>query len=99
METKTNQQIVASFEMSLVLFIWVGLPYFSFIVLVLKHMIAGSDTTKSSLLTFFGAMMLHQDVQKKLQSEVDRSFVGRLPVLDELVDLPYLRAVVWELYR
>jgi hypothetical protein len=63
------------------------------------YVLAGSETTKSSLLTFFLAMVLHPNTQRKLQTELEMAFEGRLPELDELEDLPYLRAVVYEVYR
>jgi hypothetical protein len=44
-------------------------------------------------------MVLYPDIQKKLQSELDKAFEGRLPRFDELERVPYLRAVMNEVHR
>jgi cytochrome P450 len=51
-------------------------------------------------MSFVLAMVLYPDVYKKLQAEMDQ-VVGRdrLPVLNDKDTLPYLSAVVTELYR
>ncbi|TFY68462.1 hypothetical protein EVJ58_g1002 [Rhodofomes roseus] len=61
---------------------------------------AGSDTTKTMLQTFFLAMVLHPDVFKKVQEEVDH-VVGnvRLPSLEDRPNLPYVDCVLKETYR
>ncbi|KDQ59105.1 hypothetical protein JAAARDRAFT_33833 [Jaapia argillacea MUCL 33604] len=61
---------------------------------------AGADTTLSALETFFLAMVLYPDVQKRAQAELDR-VVGssRLPGFDDRKDLPYLNAIVKETMR
>ncbi|KAI0092608.1 cytochrome P450 [Irpex rosettiformis] len=62
---------------------------------------AGSDTTLSALYSFFLAMTLFPEVQKKAQAEVDM-VVGneRLPTVNEDWDhLPYVRALCKELLR
>ncbi|KAI8931867.1 hypothetical protein NX059_010772 [Plenodomus lindquistii] len=62
--------------------------------------LGGADTTVSSLMTFFLAMTLFPDVQKKAQEELDR-VVGsdRLPVSSDKGTLPYIEAVVKETHR
>ncbi|EPS93950.1 hypothetical protein FOMPIDRAFT_48762 [Fomitopsis schrenkii] len=62
--------------------------------------IAGIDTTSSTLSTFVLLMMLHHDVQRKVQEELD-TVVGytRLPTLEDRATLPYLEAVFTEVYR
>jgi cytochrome P450 len=61
---------------------------------------AGSDTTSSTLYAFVQAMLLFPDVQKKAQDEIDR-VVGskRLPVMEDLSDLQYIRACMKETLR
>ncbi|OAG01121.1 cytochrome P450 [Paraphaeosphaeria sporulosa] len=61
---------------------------------------AGADTTVSSLMTFFLAMTLYPDVQKKAQEELDR-VVGpdRLPVAADNDSLPYIHAIMLETHR
>ncbi|OAL53492.1 cytochrome P450 [Pyrenochaeta sp. DS3sAY3a] len=60
----------------------------------------GSDTTSGTLLGFMHAMMMFPQVQKTAQEHIDR-VVGpdRLPTLEEVADLPYLRAIVKETIR
>ncbi|KAL1599850.1 hypothetical protein SLS60_007655 [Paraconiothyrium brasiliense] len=60
----------------------------------------GADTTVSSLMTFFLAMTLYPDVQKKAQEELD-SVIGaeRLPVAADKDNLPYVYAVMLETHR
>ncbi|CEL03747.1 Putative Cytochrome P450 [Aspergillus calidoustus] len=61
---------------------------------------AGSDTTSSTLYAFVQAMLLFPDVQRKAQEEIDR-VIGpdRLPVMDDLQDLQYIRACMKESLR
>ncbi|KAF2136512.1 uncharacterized protein K452DRAFT_322394 [Aplosporella prunicola CBS 121167] len=62
--------------------------------------LGGADTTVSSLMTFFLAMTLYPDVQKKAQEELDR-VVGssRLPVSADCANLPYIEAIMKETHR
>jgi len=61
---------------------------------------AGSDTTASSLGSFFLAMAVHPDAQKKAQREID-SVVGthRLPEFEDRPSLPFVEALFRELMR
>ncbi|RJE21071.1 to cytochrome p450 [Aspergillus sclerotialis] len=54
---------------------------------------AGSDTTSSTLYAFVQAMLLFPDVQRKAQVKIDR-VIGpeRMPVMDDISDLPYIRS-------
>lgn len=63
--------------------------------LIFKHL-----QTSSTLSTFVLLMMLHHDVQRKVQEELD-TVVGytRLPTLEDRATLPYLEAVFTEVYR
>ena len=56
--------------------------------------------TVSAFYSFFLAMALHPEVQKKAQEEIDR--VGgpdRLPTFDDQPDLPYVDALLKEILR
>lgn len=60
----------------------------------------GADTTVSSLMTFFLAMTVFPEVQKRAQEELDRVIgSGRLPVSADKERLPYIEAVVKETHR
>ncbi|KAI0655744.1 cytochrome P450 [Cubamyces menziesii] len=61
---------------------------------------AGTDTTVTALKTFILAMVLHPDVFKKAQAEIDR-VVGadRLPDWEDRENLPYLDCIVREVLR
>jgi hypothetical protein len=61
--------------------------------------VAGNDTSTSVLSTFFLVMILHSEIQKKAQQEIDQVIRGRLPEHSDLNDLPYLQAVIKEVYR
>ncbi|KXN92110.1 O-methylsterigmatocystin oxidoreductase [Leucoagaricus sp. SymC.cos] len=61
--------------------------------------LAGADTTVSTVLSFFLAMCLYPDVQKKAQSELDQVLNGRLPEFNDRPSLPYINAIVKEASR
>jgi cytochrome P450 len=60
----------------------------------------GADTTVSSITSFFLAMTLNPEVQKKAQAEID-AVVGpdRLPSFGDRERLPYIEALVKEVFR
>jgi len=60
---------------------------------------AGADTTASALGTFSLAMVCYPEVQKEAQSELDIVLNGRLPEHSDIALLPYLSALVKEVYR
>lgn len=61
---------------------------------------SGVDTTGSTLLSYFLAMMLHPEVQEKLQREIDAvSGTNRLPSPADRPNMPYAEAVHKELIR
>ncbi|KAA1467704.1 cytochrome P450 [Dentipellis sp. KUC8613] len=62
--------------------------------------LGGSDTSISILSSFVLAMVLHPDIQRKAQAEMD-SVVGvdRLPEFSDRPSLPYLDCILKELYR
>ncbi|PPQ67719.1 hypothetical protein CVT25_009325 [Psilocybe cyanescens] len=61
---------------------------------------AGADTTVSALESFFLAMSLFPEIQKKAQKEIDQVIgVTRLPTTADRPALPYVEAVYRELMR
>ncbi|KLO04415.1 cytochrome P450 [Schizopora paradoxa] len=60
----------------------------------------GADTTVSAKYSFFLAMTLHPDVQRRAQEELDRA-VGaeRLPAFSDRKNLPYIDALIKETLR
>jgi cytochrome P450 len=62
--------------------------------------VAGADTTVASVLSFFLAMVIYPDVQRRAQAELD-AIVGRerLPEFSDQDRLPYVRAVISECLR
>ncbi|KAI0295339.1 CyP450 monooxygenase [Multifurca ochricompacta] len=62
--------------------------------------LAGSDTTVSALRTFFLAMTLYPQVQRKAQAEIDSVTGGsRLPDFSDMASFPYVDAVIKEVLR
>ncbi|EPQ52491.1 cytochrome P450 [Gloeophyllum trabeum ATCC 11539] len=59
-----------------------------------------SDTTASAGWSLILAMLINQDAQRKAQEEIDRvTGRQRLPRMADKASLPYLQAVVWEVFR
>ena len=82
--------------------IWVSPPiYILFPTLFGKliYTLAGADTTTSVMGTFFLAMVCYPEVQKEAQVELDKVLNGRLPEHSDFPSLPYLSALVKEVYR
>ncbi|KAL5046488.1 hypothetical protein BDW71DRAFT_181799 [Aspergillus fruticulosus] len=60
----------------------------------------GSDSTISAIASFFLAMVLYPDVQRRAQEELDRVVGrGRLPGFADRDHLPYINAIVKESLR
>ncbi|KAH9924021.1 cytochrome P450 CYP2 subfamily [Fomitopsis serialis] len=61
---------------------------------------AGTDTTTTVLTSFMLAIVLHPDAREKSQNEID-AVVGseRLPEFEDRAALPYLEALLKEVYR
>uniref|UniRef100_A0A8H7Y6Y8 O-methylsterigmatocystin oxidoreductase n=1 Tax=Psilocybe cubensis TaxID=181762 RepID=A0A8H7Y6Y8_PSICU len=63
-------------------------------------LVAGADTSVASIHAFFLAMVLHPDIQKRCQDEIDSVTGGtRLPEIVDKDKLPYMNAMMWELMR
>ena len=82
--------------------IWVSPP----IYILFPHLfdqqsytLAGTDTSVSAIGTFFLAMVCYPEVQKKAQTELDNVLNGRLPEHGDIFSLPYLSALVKEVFR
>ncbi|KAF9782612.1 cytochrome P450 [Thelephora terrestris] len=60
----------------------------------------GADTTVSAIHSFFLAMMINPEVQRKAQEEIDRVIGNdRLPTLADQASLPYVEAITKEVLR
>lgn len=57
---------------------------------------AGADTTAVASLIFILAMAAHPEVQKRAQREIDAVFGEKLPTAIDALQLPYLKAILWE---
>ncbi|KAI0703469.1 cytochrome P450 [Cytidiella melzeri] len=64
------------------------------------QVIAGTETTSSTLVVFMLAMTLYPEVMRKAQAEID-AVVGhkRAPTFEDMIELPYIRAMVKETLR
>ncbi|KAI1132521.1 cytochrome P450 [Nemania abortiva] len=60
---------------------------------------AAADTSTVSVLAFIQALVMHPEVQKKGQEEIDRAFGDNLPSLEDAMNLPYIQACVKETLR
>ncbi|KAJ8520725.1 hypothetical protein ONZ45_g2492 [Pleurotus djamor] len=61
---------------------------------------AGAETTLTALSTFLLAMLIHPECQTLAQEEVDRVIgSGRLPTFADRGSLPYVDAVIEEVFR
>ncbi|KAF8314213.1 cytochrome P450 [Clavulina sp. PMI_390] len=67
----------------------------------LTNLIAGAETTNGVCRVFILAMLLHPDIQRKAQKELDQVFGHELPSLNNInqKDLPYFDAVLKEVFR
>lgn len=66
---------------------------------VVTFLVAGSETTASTLAFVFHLMGTLPEVEKRVHSEVDEALGGRTPVYDDLSALPYTRNVITEALR
>ncbi|KAJ7742657.1 cytochrome P450 [Mycena maculata] len=60
---------------------------------------AGTDTTVAALRTFLLMMILHPEVQRKAQAEIDSVVGNRLPTLSDRESLPTTRHIIKECLR
>ncbi|MFJ9036258.1 cytochrome P450 [Streptomyces sp. NPDC102406] len=66
---------------------------------VVTFLVAGSETTASTLAFVFHLLSTLPDVEKHLHAEVDEALGGRVPGYDDLPALPYTRNVITEALR
>ncbi|OAL49782.1 putative cytochrome P450 [Pyrenochaeta sp. DS3sAY3a] len=60
---------------------------------------AGTDTTSNTLYGFVQAMILFPDVQREAQAEIDRVVGDRLPDIEDLEHMQYIRGCMKESLR
>ncbi|KAL7787173.1 cytochrome P450 [Trichoderma ceciliae] len=60
---------------------------------------AGSETTAIILIGFFQAMLVFPEVAEEAQAEIDRVCGDRMPDLNDVPELPYIRACMKESMR
>lgn len=60
---------------------------------------AGIDTVLSSLHWFFGLVIQHQNVQDKIQEEIDKTLGNLLPSIESRSKLIYTEAAIMEQLR
>lgn len=60
---------------------------------------AGTDTTASTLVGFVRAMVCFPAVSKAAHAELDRVCGDRMPEMDDLASLPYIRGCMKESLR
>lgn len=61
--------------------------------------LGGAETSHTVLSTLVAAMLLYPEVQRKAQDELDSYLGTRLPVFEDLPNLPYTRAIMLEALR
>ncbi|VDC07379.1 unnamed protein product [Peniophora sp. CBMAI 1063] len=60
----------------------------------------GADTTVAAMTTFMLCMTLNQDAQDRARKEIDAVVgIDRLPTLEDRKDLPYVEALIKEVFR
>ncbi|MFD5451514.1 cytochrome P450 [Streptomyces sp. NPDC003470] len=66
---------------------------------VITFLVAGSETTASTLAFVFHLLGTLPEVERRVHAEVDGALDGRTPVYDDLPALPYTRNVITEALR
>ncbi|MEU5774815.1 cytochrome P450 [Streptomyces venezuelae] len=66
---------------------------------VVTFLVAGSETTASTLAFVFHLMGAHPEVEERVHAEIDAAVGDRSPVFDDLPKLEYTRAVITEALR
>ncbi len=65
-----------------------------------EFIVAGSDTNHSAFMWALYFMILHPDVQEKVQTELDQVTGGiRMPTTDDRRNTPYTESVIQEIFR
>ena len=64
------------------------------------HLLAGAETSASTMGTFFLAMLCYPEVQEKAFAELERALgPNRLPTFEDKGKLPYITAIMKESLR
>ncbi|GAA0418901.1 cytochrome P450 [Streptomyces luteireticuli] len=66
---------------------------------VVTFLVAGSETTASTLAFVFHFLGRHPEVERRVHAEIDAVLDGRVPVFEDLPRLEYTRAVITESLR
>ncbi|RKH19369.1 cytochrome P450 [Corallococcus praedator] len=66
---------------------------------VLTMLLAGHETTATTLSWVFGLLATHPEVEARLHAEVDAVLAGRVPTVEDVPKLGYTRQVVEEAMR
>ncbi|AWZ03667.1 MULTISPECIES: cytochrome P450 [unclassified Streptomyces] len=66
---------------------------------VVTFLVAGSETTASTLAFVFHLLGRHPEAERRMQDEIDRVLDGRPALFDDLPDLPYTKGVITEALR
>ncbi|XP_051492936.1 cytochrome P450 2D17-like [Apus apus] len=77
-----------------------GFNYKNLRTVTLDLFVAGSETTATTLRWAFLHMVLHPEIQSKVQAEIDKVIGSeRPPTMEDQVRLPYTNAVIHEVQR
>ncbi|MFE1934484.1 cytochrome P450 [Streptomyces sp. NPDC059474] len=66
---------------------------------VVTFLVAGSETTASTLAFVFHLLGAHPEVEKRVHAEIDEALGGRSPTFEDLPSLEYTRGVITESLR
>ncbi|WP_055567462.1 cytochrome P450 [Streptomyces atriruber] len=66
---------------------------------VVTFLVAGSETTASTLAFVFHLLGAHPEIEQRVHAEIDAAVGDRSPVFDDLPNLEYTRAVITEALR
>jgi len=69
------------------------------ITVLLDMLLGGTDTTSSAICFLIAEMANNPEMQARLHDELDRVVGDRLPILDDIPNLPYLDALIREIMR
>lgn len=67
--------------------------------LTLQLMLGAADTSQISTWSFLEAMMLFPEVQAKARQEIEAHVGDRMPVYEDLEQIPYVRCLMKEVWR
>ncbi|KAF0320343.1 cytochrome p450 [Colletotrichum asianum] len=68
-------------------------------ILGLSLIVGAADTSRMTTWTFLEAMMMFPEVQAKAREDIDRVVGERIPVYNDLKNIPYIRMMMKELWR